>query len=89
MIRPVATEIILFLAPFALYAAFIWATKARMLDAEHWPLSRLLTLAIIAMLLVLGSFIYFANYGGAPVGREYVPAHVDESGNFVPGQIRR
>ncbi len=30
------------------------------------------------MLLVIGSFIYFANEGGAPVGNEYVPAHVDE-----------
>ncbi len=44
MIRPVATEVILFLAPFALYAAFIWATKSRVLDVEHWPLSRVLTL---------------------------------------------
>ena len=88
MIRPVATEVILFLAPFVLYAAFIWATKARVLDVEHWPLSRVLSLAIIAMLLVIGSFIYFANEGGAPVGREYVPAHVDDQGNFVPGQIR-
>ena len=88
MIRPVATEVILFLAPFVLYAAFIWATKSRVVDVEHWPLSRVLTLAIIAMLLVIGSFIYFANEGGAPVGHEYVPAHVDERGNFVPGRIR-
>jgi hypothetical protein len=88
MIRPVATELILFLAPFVLYAAFIWATKARFLDVEHWPVSRVMTLAIVAMLLVIGSFIYFANEGGAPVGNEYVPAHVDEKGNFVPGQIR-
>jgi hypothetical protein len=87
MFRPVATEIILFLAPFVLYAAFIWATKTRMLDAEHWPVSRILTLAIIALLLVLGSFLYFANYGGAPVGTTYVPAHM-EDGKFVPGQTR-
>lgn len=87
MIRPVATEVILFLAPFVLYGVFIWATKARLLDAEHWPVSRLLTLAIIALVLVLGSFLYFANYTGAPVGNEYIPAH-SENGKFVPGQIR-
>jgi hypothetical protein len=87
MIRPVATEIILFLAPFVLYAVFLWATKAHWLDVEHWPISRILTLAIIALVLVLGSFLYFANYTGAPVGREYVPAHT-ENGKFVPGQLR-
>ncbi len=87
MIRPVATELILFLAPFVLYAAFLWATKARWLDVEHWPVSRLLTLAIVALSLVIGSFLYFANYGGAPVGREYIPAHM-ENGKFVPGQTR-
>jgi hypothetical protein len=87
MIRPVFTEIVLFLAPFVLYAAFIWATKTRVLDAEHWPVSRLITLAIIALLLVLGSFLYFANYTGAPVGSTYGPAHMD-NGKFVPGQTR-
>ena len=87
MFRPIATEVVLFLAPFVLYAAFVWATKARMLDAEHWPVSRILTLAIVAMLLVLGSFLYFTNYGGAPVGTTYIPAHM-ENGKFVPGQTR-
>ncbi|MBV9347266.1 MAG: hypothetical protein JOZ70_00690 [Pseudolabrys sp.] len=87
MIRPVATEILLFVTPFALYAAFLWATRAGVFDRTQWPLKRLLTLCILALLLVLGSFLYFANYGGAPVGREYVPAHV-EDGKFVPGRLR-
>jgi hypothetical protein len=85
MIRPIATEVVLFLAPFLLYAAFVWATKAQMLDPQHWPLSRVLTLSIVAMVLVIGSFVYFANHSGAPIGTEYVPAHV-EGGKFVPGQ---
>ena len=87
MFRPIATEVILFLAPFALYAAFIWATKSHLLDPEHWPVSRIMTLAIIALILVIGSFIYFVNYSGAPVGTTYVPAHI-ENGKFVPGQTR-
>jgi hypothetical protein len=87
MIRPIATEILLFLVPFALYAAFLWATKTHMLDPEHWPTSRIVTLAIIALVLVLGSFLYFANYSGAPVGSTYIPAHM-ENGKLVPGQSR-
>ncbi len=87
MIRPVATEIALFLTPFVLYAAFLWATRAGVLDPAHWPLSRLLTLAGVALVLMLGSFIVFAHFSGAPVGTTYVPAHI-EDGKFVPGQTR-
>ena len=87
MIRPVFTEILLFLTPFALYAAFLWATKTEMLHPEHWPLSRILTLGIVALALVLGSFLYFANYTGASVDSTYVTAHM-ENGVFVPGRTR-
>jgi hypothetical protein len=36
---------------------------------------------------VLGSFLYFANYTGVPVGSVYEPAHM-EDGKFVPGRVR-
>ncbi|MGA2566155.1 MAG: DUF6111 family protein [Pseudolabrys sp.] len=87
MIRPVFTEIVLFLAPFVLYIVFLWATKAGVMDAESWPLSRLAWLAIAALVLVVGSFVYFAHFTGAPPGSTYVPAHI-ENGKFVPGQTR-
>jgi hypothetical protein len=35
--------------------------------------------------MVVGSFVYFANFSGAPPGSTYVPAHI-ENGKFVPGQ---
>ena len=38
MIRPVLTELALFLAPFVVYAIFLWATRAGVLDPESWPL---------------------------------------------------
>ncbi|MBI1202478.1 MAG: hypothetical protein GC182_08200 [Rhodopseudomonas sp.] len=85
MIRPVLTELLLFALPFVLYAVFLWATKAGVMDVESWPVSRLVWLAIVALALVLGSFIYFANYTGAKPGARYVPAHM-ENGKFVPGR---
>jgi hypothetical protein len=88
MIRPVLTELLLFVAPFVLYVVFLWATKAGVLDAESWPLSRIAWLTIAALALVLGSFVYFAHFSGAPPGSTYVPAHIDESGKFVPGTTR-
>src|SRR5512144_637293 len=68
MIRPILTEILLFLTPFALYAAFLVATRAGLLDPLHWPLTRIISLAIISLVLMLGSSLYFANFTRAPVG---------------------
>ena len=41
MIRPVLTELALFLTPFLVYAIFLWATKAGVLDASQWTLPRI------------------------------------------------
>ena len=87
MIRIGFTEIALFAAPFVLYAVFLLATKAGVMDLESWPLSRIAWLSIAALVLVVGSFVYFANFSGAPPGSTYVPAHI-ESGKFVPGQAK-
>jgi hypothetical protein len=85
MIRPVLTELLLLATPFVLYAVFLWATKAGVMDPESWPVSRIVWLAGVALMLVLGSFLYFANYKGSKPGGRYVPAHV-EDGKFVPGR---
>jgi uncharacterized protein DUF6111 len=87
MIRPVLTEIVLFLTPFVLYAVFLWTTQAGVMDFKSWPLLRVATLAIAALVLVLGSFIFFAHFSGAPPGSNYVPAHM-ENGKFVPGTAK-
>lgn len=87
MIRPIATEIALFLAPFVLYAIFLFATRAGVLDAQSWPLSRVAWLTIVALLLVIGSFVYFAHFTGAKPGSTYIPARI-ENGKFVPGTTR-
>jgi hypothetical protein len=87
MIRPVLTELLMFLTPFALYAVFLWATKAGVMHPDSWPLSRILTLIIIALVLMVTAFVYFADYTGAPPGSTYVPAHI-ENGKFVPGTTK-
>jgi hypothetical protein len=84
MIRPVLTELALFLTPFALYAAFLWATRAGVLDASAWSWTTLAWLTIAALVLVAGSFVVIAQFSGAPPGSTYVPAHI-EDGKFVPG----
>jgi len=84
MIRPVVTELALFLAPFALYFVFLWATRAHVLEPTSWSWSALAWLTIAALALVVGSFVVIAQFAGAPPGSTYVPAHI-ENGKFVPG----
>jgi hypothetical protein len=87
MIRPAFTEFVLFLAPFALYAAYLFATRSGVLALQSWPIRHVMSLAIVALLLVAGSFIFFAHFSGAPPGTTYVPAHL-ENGKFVPGTVK-
>lgn len=87
MIRTGFTELLLFLAPFAIYAAFLFATRAGVLDPKSWPMRHVMGLAIVALLLVIGSFVYLAHFSGAPVGTTYVPAHM-EGGKLVPGTYK-
>jgi hypothetical protein len=84
MIRPVLTELALFLTPFILYAVFLWATRAGMFHPEAWTWQTIAWLTIAALALVLGSFVVMAQFSGAPPGSTYVPAHI-EDGKFVPG----
>jgi len=88
MLRPVATEIALFLLPFVLYALFLWATQAKLLRLDAWPLPRVVWLTIVALVLVAASFVVLTEYSGAPPGSTYVPAHI-ENGQFVPGAMRQ
>ena len=68
MIRPVLTELALFLAPFAVYAIFLWATRAGVLDPAQWSLARLAWLVIAALVLMIGSFVVLAQFGGVAAG---------------------
>ena len=87
MIRPILTELALFIVPFAVYAVYLWGTSAGVLHPESWPLSTLMGLTIVALLLMAGSFIVLAQWGGEPAGSIYVPAHI-EDGKLVPGTTK-
>jgi len=87
MIRPVFTEIGLFLTPFAIYAGFLFMTRAGIWQPSAWTLRRLAVLLVASFVLMLGSFLILAQFSGSPPGSTYVPAHV-EGGKFVPGATR-
>ena len=84
MIRPAFTEVGVFLIPFAVYALFLIATRAGLLAPNSWPLHMIAKLAVVAMVLVLASFVMLAQFSVAPTNSTYIPAHI-ENGRLVPG----
>lgn len=87
MIRPVLTEALLFLAPFAVYAIFLVATRAGVTNPSSWNLRILGVLTGVALLLLIGSFFLLAHHSGHPAGSKYVPPHM-EDGKLIPGQFK-
>jgi hypothetical protein len=84
MIRPVLTEVGIFLIPFAVYALFLIATRSGVLAQSSWPVHLVAKLALGSLLLVVVSFLLLAHFSGAPPNSTYVPAHI-ENGKLVPG----
>ena len=87
MIRPILIETGLFIAPFVIYAALLVVTPKGVLQPSAWGIRRVAALGIAGFVLMLGSFVIFAQFSGAPPGSTYVPAHI-ENGKFVPGTTR-
>lgn len=87
MARTILTELLLFIAPFAIYAIVLGATRRDARDSEHWPASIVGWLAIAGSALMVAGLVYFAHFGGAPPTGTYEPARY-EDGKLVPGRIR-
>jgi hypothetical protein len=84
MIRPVLTELGIFLIPFVAYALFLIATRSGVFVQSSWPARLVARLALGSLVLVIVSFIMLAHFRGAEPDSTYVPAHI-ENGKFVPG----
>ena len=84
MIRPVLTELGIFLIPFALYAAYLLATRSGVLHQDSWPMHLIGKLTFGALALVILSLVLLANFSGAPPGTTYIPAHI-ENGKLIQG----
>ena len=84
MIRPVLTELAIFLIPFVAYALFLIATRSGVLASSSWPVHLVAKLVLGSLLLVIISFVLLAQFSGAPPDSTYIPAHF-EDGKLVDG----
>jgi hypothetical protein len=85
MIRPILTEIGIFLIPFAVYAVYLVASRSQLFHRASWPLHVVGWLALGALLLTILSLVLLAHFSGAPPDSTYVPAHI-ENGRLIPGR---
>jgi hypothetical protein len=85
--RTVLIQLLLFLAPFAIYALVLYVVKRDAREREHWPARVVISLAIAGCLLVIAGLILFAHFGGAPTTGVYEPARI-EDGKLIPGRIK-
>jgi uncharacterized YccA/Bax inhibitor family protein len=87
MIRPVLTEIGIFLIPFGVYVLFLLASRSAILAPTSWPIQMVARLLLGALLLVIISLVMLAQFSGGSPNSTYVPAHI-ENGKLVPGVER-
>jgi hypothetical protein len=86
MIRNLIEEILLFFLPFAVFAGWLLFNKRNPLDVAHWSGYKF-ALAVIGMLLGIGSIIATALIFSQPHTGAYTPARV-ENGRLIPGEVR-
>lgn len=84
MIRPVLTEIGIFLVPFGIYVLFLIATRSGVLVQSSWSIQMVARLMLGSLLLVIASLVMLAHFSGGSPKSTYIPAHV-ENGKLVPG----
>jgi len=87
MIRPLLTEMLLFLAPFAIYAAYLLASRNNVFDTSSWNWRIVGILTVIALVLLFGSLFLLAQWSGQPAGSHYVPPHMQD-GKLIPGHFK-
>ena len=86
MARVVAFNVIFFLLPFGVYAAWMLATRGTVGSASDWPLRTITWLAVGGAALMIIAVIAFLQFDAGAPGGKYVPAQVID-GVLVPGHF--
>ncbi|HSI40628.1 MAG TPA: DUF6111 family protein [Xanthobacteraceae bacterium] len=86
MARVALTEILLFLAPFALFALYLRFGRGLDSALEGWSTAALAGCTFVALLLVAGSLYLFEVEGRGPTTGRYVPP-AWKDGVVIPGHV--
>jgi Family of unknown function (DUF6111) len=87
MARIFAFDAVFFLIPFAVYALWLMITRGSLNNIADWQARTIAWLAAGGAVLMVAVIVIFVHLGAGPTNGTYVPAHVDENGNIVPGHF--
>ncbi len=86
MIRVVIIEILLFLLPFAVSAAYQVLVRKHPFSSALLKVMSVMKLAVIGLVLAIVGLILLAQFGGADRDGVYTPA-IYKDGKIIPGHI--
>ncbi|MDJ1159326.1 DUF6111 family protein [Chelatococcus sp. SYSU_G07232] len=85
MTRALFEELVLFLAPFVIFALYLVLRRRNPFAKAHWN-GQVPWLAIAGLLVVIAGLVYTGLVAERRTGA-YVPPHL-ENGKLVPGQFK-
>lgn len=88
MILRILWYVLLFAAPFGLYAAYAAMRARRRAEKANWHETPWIRLAFVGAGLVIASLIWLSLSTGSEPGGRYNPARI-ENGRLVPGEVTR
>ncbi|MCP4382566.1 MAG: hypothetical protein GY798_14310 [Hyphomicrobiales bacterium] len=83
--RLLAFNLVFFMLPFGVYAAWLFVKRGAASNAGDWPMKTISWLALVGAVLMLAAIFTFIQFNGAPPGSVYVPAQLID-GELVPGR---
>lgn len=86
MARLIAFDALFFLLPFAVYAAWLFATRGSISNRSDWPVKVVAWLGIGGALAMVAALLVFISWSGGAPGTKYVPART-ENGVIIPGHF--
>jgi len=86
MARLIAFDVLAFLLPFGIYAAWLFATRGSVGGTSDWPLRTVGWLALAGAVVLLAAIALFISFESGQPGKTYVPARI-ENGVIVPGHF--
>jgi len=85
MLRTLIEEILLFVLPFCLFAAYLIVRRRNPFDVEHWS-PHLFRLSVVGLVVAI-SFFIVAGWIAPRSQGAYEPPHM-ENGQLVPGRFK-